>query len=61
MHELMEELDTVYKMISTVPVTGDHIDTLAAARSKLRKIYAGLTKIEIEMATNKQEEPAEEA
>lgn len=61
MHELMEEIDTVYKMISTVPVTGDHIDTMAAARSKLRKIYAGLTKIELEMATNKQEEPTEEA
>lgn len=60
MHEIMEEIDTVYKMISTVPVTGDHIDTMAAARSKLRKIYAGLTKIELEMATNKQEEPAEE-
>ena len=60
MHELMEEIDTVYKMISTVPVTGDNIDTMAAARSKLRKIYAGLTKIELEMATNKQEEPAEE-
>lgn len=60
MHEIKEEIDNVYKMISSVPVTGDHIDTLAAARSKLRKIYAGLTKIEVEAATGKKEEPTEE-
>lgn len=60
MHELMEELDNVYKMISTVPVTGDHIDTMAAARSKLRKIYAGLTKIELDASPSMVEAPAEE-
>lgn len=60
MHELMEEIDTVYKMISTVPVTGDNIDTMAAARSKLRKIYAGLTKIEVDATIVKKEEPTEE-
>ena len=60
MSEILENIDSVYKMISTVPVAGDNVDTIAAARSKLRKIYAGLTKIEIEMTTKKPEEPAEE-
>lgn len=60
MHESKEELDTIYKMISTIPVSGDNVDTMAAVRSKLRKIYADLTKIEFDMAMPKAEEPAEE-
>ena len=60
MHEIKDELDAVYKMISAIPVMGDNVDTIAAARSKLRKIYAELTKLEIESTIKKPEEPTEE-
>lgn len=61
MDEIKAELDLVYKMISTIPVVGDHVDTVAAARSKLRKIYADITKLELdETPKNHVESPTEE-
>lgn len=44
MDEIMKELDTVYKTVSSIPVTGDAVDAMAVVRAKLRKIYAELEK-----------------
>lgn len=44
MDEIMKELDTVYKTVSAIPVTGDAVDAMAVVRAKLRKIYAELEK-----------------
>jgi hypothetical protein len=46
MKELMEELDAAYRMMSSVPVTGDAIDLIAAARAKLRHVCSELEKME---------------
>lgn len=46
MKELLEELDAAFRMISSVPVTGDAIDVIASARGKLRHVYAELKKME---------------
>lgn len=42
MDELITEIESVYKMISSVSVSGDNIDLIAAARAKLRKIHTDL-------------------
>lgn len=35
----LKELNEVYKLISSIPVSGDAVDALAIAREKLRNIY----------------------
>lgn len=45
MDELLRELDSVFKMISRIPVTGDNVDLMAASREKLRRIYATINKM----------------
>ena len=42
MNELVQELEFAYKMISNIPVSGDAVDMVAAARAKLRKVCAEL-------------------
>lgn len=42
MDELLKELDSAYRMISSIAVSGDSVDVMAAARAKLRKVYVGL-------------------
>lgn len=42
--DLLSEVDSVFKMISSIPVSGDAIDVFAVARSKLRNIHAELEK-----------------
>lgn len=42
MNELLKELDSTYQLISCIPVYGDSVDAMAAARSKLRRIRAEL-------------------
>lgn len=42
MEEILKELDSVFQLISGIPVTHDAVDTMAVARSKLRRVYAGL-------------------
>lgn len=46
MDEIMKELDAVFRLISSVPVTGESVDIMAAARSKLRKAYNDIDRIE---------------
>lgn len=42
MKDILNELDTAYKLISSVPVCGDAIDVIAEARARLRKAYTEL-------------------
>lgn len=48
MTEILKELELAYRMISMISVSGDSVDNMAAARSKLRSIYAELEKMESE-------------
>lgn len=52
MDEIMKELDSVYKTVSSIPVTGDAVDAMAVVRAKLRKIYAELDKTKEEVDTD---------
>lgn len=40
MEEIMKELNSIYQTVSSIPVTGDAVDTMAVVRAKLRKVYA---------------------
>ena len=44
MKELLKELEDAYRMISTIAVSGDAVDVMAFARSKLRKVHEQLEK-----------------
>lgn len=46
MEELIKELDSAYRMISSVPVTGDAIDLIAGARASLRKVFDALKEMD---------------
>ena len=50
--EIMKELDSVYKTVSSIPVTGDAVDAMAVVRAKLRKIYAELDKAKEEVTAD---------
>ena len=50
--EIMKELDSVYKTVSSIPVTGDAVDAMAIVRAKLRKIYAELDKAKEEVTAD---------
>lgn len=52
MNELVHELEFAYKMLSGIPVSGDAVDMMAAARAKLRKVSATL----LETAINEKNE-----
>lgn len=45
MNETLKELQAVFQLVSSIPVTGDSVDTMAVVRSKLRKIFAEVDKI----------------
>lgn len=47
MDDILKELELAFKMISTIPVTGDSVDTMAAARVKLRNAYNKLSEMKI--------------
>ena len=44
MREVLKELEEAFRLISEIPVSGDSVDVMAAARAKLRRAYAKLTK-----------------
>ena len=54
MEELIKELDSAYRMISSVPVTGDAIDLIAGARLKLRHVHSALKQMNEEQKTEEQ-------
>ena len=48
MTEVQKELNKVYQMISSLAVSGDTVDVIAAVRAKLRFVSAELDKMEAE-------------
>ena len=51
MNETMKKLDEAFKLLSTISVSGDAVDVMAAVRVKLRKVYNDLA----ELSAGKQE------
>ena len=45
MEQILKNLDSAFRMISSIPVTGEHVDIMAAARNNLRKAYAEIEKL----------------
>lgn len=45
MNETMKKLDEAFQLLSTISVAGDAVDVMAAARSKLRKVYNDLAEL----------------
>ena len=52
MEAIMDSLNTAFKAISSIPVTGDSVDAMAVARAQLRKVYAELEKTKEEVNAN---------
>ena len=46
MTEVKKQLEEVFQIISTIPVAGDHVEGMAAAKAKLRAAYLFLEKAE---------------
>ena len=46
MENVLKELDYAFRIISTIPVSGDNVEIMAAAKAKLRAAYAELSKLE---------------
>ena len=46
MENVLKELDSAFRIISTIPVSGDNVEIMAAAKAKLRAVYAELSKQE---------------
>lgn len=54
MKEIMQDLNTAYQAISSIPVTGDAVDAMALARVKLRNAHEKLKEIEDKSDTEKE-------
>ena len=48
MDNILNELNTIFKTISSIPVVGDAVDSMAIARAKLRQVYAALEQMDRE-------------
>lgn len=46
MKELLRELESAFRLISSVSVSGDAVDVMYTAKTKLRKVYAELEKMD---------------
>ena len=42
--ELLHDLDVAFRMISSIAVSGDAVDAIAVARSKIRRVREELSK-----------------
>lgn len=54
MNEMVQELEFAYRMISSIPVSGDAVDMMASARAKLRKVSAALKEAALKEQENKE-------
>lgn len=57
MKDLMKDVDSAFRMISSIPVSGDAVDAVAVARAKLRGVYQRLETLAVE--AEKKEETSE--
>jgi hypothetical protein len=44
MNDVLQKLDEIFKLISSIPVNGDSVDVMAMVRNNLRIVYAELKK-----------------
>lgn len=44
MKDILQKIDLAFRLISSVPVSGDSVDIISAARNNLRTVYAELEK-----------------
>lgn len=47
MEELRKEVDAIYRMISSLSVSGDAVDIIAAVRAKLKRVHGELAKLDV--------------
>jgi hypothetical protein len=52
MDEILKKVDAAFQLISSIPVSGDNVDIVAAARNNLRAVYAELKKLDKEGLDN---------
>ena len=46
MKDILKDIDETFGMISRIPVTGDSVDIMAVARTKLRNVYTKLRNLD---------------
>ena len=46
MNDILQELETAYQAISSIPVSGNAVDAMALARVKLRNVHEKLKEID---------------
>lgn len=46
MKEIKESLNQAYAILSTIPVAGDNVDKMTAARAELRRAFSMLEKLD---------------
>lgn len=52
MEKILQDLDSTFRLISSIPVSGEAVDLMAAARNNLRKIHAEVKKLSEESKKN---------
>lgn len=53
---VMKELYNVFKLLSTIPVTHEHVDTMAAVRLRLQNLNNFVSNIEVVIEPSNSEE-----
>lgn len=62
MDQILKNIDSAFRLMSSIPVSGDNVDIMSAARNNLRRAYAELEKMNTKKETEKpnaKEEPAD--
>lgn len=52
MDDILQDLEVAFKAISSISVSGDAVDAVALARTKLRKVYSELSKPKEEVSSD---------
>lgn len=56
MDKILNDLNAVFKMLSTIPVTGESVEIMASSKNTLRQIYAEVKKKDEEIKRKSGEE-----
>ena len=56
MDKILNDLNAVFKMLSTIPVTGESVEIMASSKNTLRQIYAEVKKKDEEIKSRGGEE-----
>lgn len=59
MKDLMKDVDSAFRAISSIPVSGDAVDAVAVARAKLRSVYSKLEEMAAEAKKEETECPTQ--